>query len=113
MIDHFGHTIKVGYSEHELIWLRAAMTLPRGERISAFRDIAEMTGRPLYAIQCAAYRIHSQDVAAQIRARSLVVAARVPHTLGPIPGGSDFRWPSMAAKMGGKALAPYRKPSQP
>ena len=57
MKDRFGKPIAVGWSEHELVWLRAAMSLPFGERMAAFRDIADMTGRTTAAVKHQEYRI--------------------------------------------------------
>jgi hypothetical protein len=45
MKDRFGHSIQVGWPPHHILWIEAAMTLPHAERIAAFQDIGEMTGR--------------------------------------------------------------------
>ena len=45
MIDRNGKEILVGFSVKELIWLKAANSLPAGERHSALIDISQMSGR--------------------------------------------------------------------
>lgn len=45
MIDRFGKPVLVGWPAHHILWIEAAMTLPRTQRMEAFTDIAEMTGR--------------------------------------------------------------------
>lgn len=45
MKDRFGHPVSVGWPAHHILWIEAAMTLPRRERLAAFDDIGEMTGR--------------------------------------------------------------------
>jgi hypothetical protein len=53
MIGCDGKRIYVGWAEHEILWLRAAMsaTLNRKEKQEALQDIADMTGRS-YANCC-------------------------------------------------------------
>ena len=50
MIDRFGRPIRLGWSPYQLEWIKAALTLARTERLSAYRDISEMTGRSMKAI---------------------------------------------------------------
>lgn len=49
MIDRFGNTVNVAWSEHEILWLRAAMMLSRFSRRAALEDIAVETGRGFVA----------------------------------------------------------------
>ena len=114
MKDRFGQPTIIGYSEVEILWIRAALTLPRGERAPAFRDIAAMTGRNLHAVQDKAYKLREEDAELRQRAidlakgygtRSLMVPVRRLSGQGQPTAPSDFRWPSQAAKMAGKAIA--------
>lgn len=57
MLDRFGKTVRVAWAEHEILWLKAAMTLPRTERWEAFQDISDMTGRTFAAITYQAQRL--------------------------------------------------------
>lgn len=82
------------------------MTLPRGERFEAFRDIAALTSRSIYAVQTAAYRLYSQDIVKSLSG-SIAVPVRRVSGLSQPNTPSNFRWPSQAAKMAGKA--PTRK----
>ena len=50
MIDRHGRPIRIGWSDVELLYIRAALTLTRTERLSAYRDISELTGRSMKAI---------------------------------------------------------------
>lgn len=45
------------WQPHELIWVAAAMTLPAGQRNSAYRDIAAMSGRSLLSVQSRAFKM--------------------------------------------------------
>lgn len=46
MLDRFGNRINIAWSEVEILWLQAAVSLPTPpERFAAYRDIAGMTGR--------------------------------------------------------------------
>jgi hypothetical protein len=44
VIDRHGKRVYVGWAEHEVLWLEAALTLPRDQQYAAFHDIAEMRG---------------------------------------------------------------------
>jgi len=83
MKDRFGRSIQVGWPEHHILWIEAAMTLPRAERNVAFNDIAEMTGRG-YASVYYKYRDilrereaakRRSDLAAQSRAHQEAAAS--------------------------------------
>lgn len=50
MIDRFGKPLSVGWSETEIIWLEAALTLKGEIKFAAFRDISEMSGRSYGAV---------------------------------------------------------------
>lgn len=104
MIASDGRDIQVGWSDHHIVWIEAAMTLPRSERTDAYRDIAAMTGRTLTAVRCKAYWIGEQrhkemirakaraDMAASLARRPMVVAGKLgvstyapPTAIKPIP----------------------------
>lgn len=72
MIDRFGNALRVGWLEHEILWLEAAISLPFFQRQEAYREIAELTGRPETAVR---YRA-GQLKAAQERAKAVLVPAR-------------------------------------
>ncbi len=58
MIDRFGKRVAVSWSEVEMIWLEAAMSLEtRAERKEAYRDISAMSGRPVLSIERMAWRV--------------------------------------------------------
>lgn len=61
MIDRYGHRIAVGWPEHHLEWIRAALTLDMKAKKAAFHDIAEMTGRGFKAVRARAYCINALD----------------------------------------------------
>lgn len=57
MIDRYGNRLAVGWSEVEMLWLEAALALPKNERMSAYQDIAAMSTRPALSIQRMAHRV--------------------------------------------------------
>jgi hypothetical protein len=58
VIDRYGRRIAVGWSDVEMLWLEAAMSLPtRAERKEAYRDISTMSGRPVLSIERMAWRV--------------------------------------------------------
>ena len=61
MISRFGQPIFLGWPEHHLEWIRAALTLDYKSRQFALQDIAEMTGRGIKAVRDRAKRIKEQD----------------------------------------------------
>jgi hypothetical protein len=75
MKDRFGNPIIIGWPAHHILWIEAAMTLPHRERIAAFQEIADMTGRG-YASVYGKYRdiLRERDVAK--RRAALVAASR-------------------------------------
>lgn len=60
MIDRFGKHVSVGLSPVEIEWLKAAVSLPRRERMAAYREVAQMTGRKLSNVQHHAQRLVAQ-----------------------------------------------------
>lgn len=63
--------IYIGWTPVEMIYLQAALTLPRKEHTAAFQDIADMTHRSLSAVRTEAYRLYQivlDDKAAQLAA---------------------------------------------
>jgi hypothetical protein len=51
MKDRYGDPIRVGWSDHHIVWLEAAMTLSGEERDYAIQDIGELTGRSPEAVR--------------------------------------------------------------
>ena len=104
MIDRFGKRILVGYSETELVWLEAANSLPPYERFQALYDIADMSGRSIVNIREKACKLRQEAIDREWRRNRDVLVARraVPHPCEPT-APSDFKWPSRAALMSGRA----------
>ena len=107
MIDRWGKRIIVGWAEHEILWVKAAIKLPRDERIEAFQDIASMTGRTEFAV-----RDKAKDIRAQQRKdmELIFTAAPCPPRRIATPYAfeakralpSQFAPPSIARLMGGR-----------
>lgn len=75
MIDRFGNPILVGWSEHEDLWLAAAMSLPsRSDRIAAYQDISELTGRSFAVVLRRAELKLEREATQRRRERSLRIA---------------------------------------
>lgn len=89
-MDRFGKVIRVGWSEKELLWLEAALTLRHSERFFAFRDIAEMTGRTHWAIQCKAEQLMSE--------KRLAEAIAIGATRRVMVSGSQMTHPATLSK---------------
>ena len=74
MKDRFGNPINVGWPEHHILWLEAAMSLPARDRAEAFQDIADLTGRSFAAVyqkHCAILRERqAQNRRARLTARA-------------------------------------------
>lgn len=66
-----GKSVRVGWSETEVIWLQAAVTLRGGERKQAYYDLASLTGRSFLAVQSKATYLLKLDRDA---ARALLAA---------------------------------------
>ena len=97
MKDRFGDPIRVGWPDFQLVWLQAALTLPRGERFEAFADIASMTGRTVAAVSSRAYALQ----AARLRpSEPRAVMVLGPALFGPVPA---FRGPTKAQIMAGSS----------
>jgi hypothetical protein len=100
MLDRWGQKIRIGWSDVEIIYICAALSLPRQERREAFEQIADLTGRTLAAVQERAYNLQ----AARLRPsepRGVVVAARSVPCPQRAPGA--IRPLSRAALMDGRA----------
>jgi ribonuclease D len=85
MIDRWGVPIYVGWADHEIIWVQAAMTLDHGERLEAYQDIASMTGRTFKAVKQKVSdmresdrRLRAKADAEVLRNRTVLVPARNP-----------------------------------
>lgn len=64
--------VDIAWPEHHIVWVEAAMTLPRSERTAAYKDIAAMTGRTLSAVRCKAYWLEEQRHEQALRARTMI-----------------------------------------
>lgn len=109
MLDRFGSPGRVGWPEHSILWLEAALTLPRDQHSQAFQDIADMTGRTLNAVRFKAYALLTQrldvriaDAAAIKKAQHAAMLARRTARLCGLPP-SQIPAPSMARLMGARA----------
>ena len=58
--------VKIGWSQKEIIWLRAALTLPGYDCLCALDDIASMSGRTISAIRAKAKEIEREPEAGPI-----------------------------------------------
>ena len=97
MLDRWGNPIVVGWPPHHIVWIEAALTLPRHERTQALKEIADMVGRPLVCVQKRAYALQ----AARLRpSEPRVVMVPGPAPFGPVPA---FRGPTKAQMMAGSS----------
>lgn len=105
MIDRFGKTINIAWSEHEALWVEAAMSLPPDQRAAAYRDISELTGRTRDQIWAKAAKI--RDAAWGEPEIKAPVAIWRPFVRGeyrrPAALPSELRQPSKAQLMGARA----------
>lgn len=90
MLDRFGKRVFVGWAEHEIIWLKAAMTMtPRST--DDLRDIAEMTGRSLSAVRTKMAKLEAEGMerrtAEMLKQRSAVAGSCATSTPSVIPSG--------------------------
>ena len=69
MLDRWGHPIIVGWSDHQILWIEAALTLDGQERRNAFQDIAELVGRPYASVWAKAVDIERKQIQARQRER--------------------------------------------
>ena len=100
MIDRFGAPIYVGWPEYQRLWILAALTLPRKERLAAFQDISDLTGRTLCAVQDRAYNLQAARLRASEPRMVMVVARSIPC---PQRAPGSIRGPSLAQLMSGRA----------
>ena len=61
MIDRWGSPIRIGWSDHQILWIRAAMTLDGHERHEAIRDIADLVGRSYASVWGKVRALREQD----------------------------------------------------
>lgn len=94
MIDRHGNRIDIGWAPHEILWLEAALTLRMTERMPAYQDIAEMTGRSVRAIQAKATGIIADSRAT---ARRIMVA-------GPADNHAWLKFPASQITPPSKAM---------
>lgn len=88
----------IGWKPHEILWLKAALSLPAFEFLEAAEQIAEMSGRTISAVA--------------VKARSLAAKPKpacvppYPNAKAPILGHPEpwvMRQPTKAQLMAGKA----------
>lgn len=107
MIGSDGKKVFVGWSRHEILWVRAALDsrLTRFERAGAFEDIAAMTGRSFATVRGYAYGLAAIDRESARRARLAAdrdSRPRIPPP--PLPPSMLNRSARMQAmRMGGRA----------
>lgn len=110
--DRWGKPLILGWWPHELIWIDAALCLPSSEYRAALRDIGDLTGRGIRAVEQKAHSIvvARRKEAAKEEARQVLVAERCqpvtgparPLTMADLPP-STIRRPTKAQLMGGRA----------
>ena len=61
VIDRYGSPIRIGWSDHQILWIRAAMTLEGQERREAIQNIAELVGRPYASVWGKVRALKEQD----------------------------------------------------
>lgn len=92
MVDGLGNSIRLGFADHEIEWIKVAVSLPRGPlRAAAFRDICALTGRHIEAVRQKGYHIEKLRLDAIMQgSKTVMVPARVhpvpqrrPHSLPP------------------------------
>jgi hypothetical protein len=100
MIDRFGQKINVGWAAHEDLWLEAANTLDRRERLQALHDIAALTGRAHTSVLARAARMRENDRRqAEAAMRKQIIRLPAEWSLGPL----IIAPPSKARLMGTRA----------
>lgn len=103
MIDRFGNIVRVAWAKHEMEWLRAAVTLPLAQRMSAFHDISDLTGRSFRQVRSQAGKLrcklawNAEVVESQARR---VMAPIYIHYPKPKALPSDLRQPTRERLMG-------------
>ncbi len=100
MIDRYGNRVAVSWSQTEMIWLEAAMSLAtRAERKEAYRDISAMSGRPVSSVERMAWRLamlkRDEDL------KRLRLSPRQVKRVEPLPP-SQIK-PSLAMMMAGRS----------
>lgn len=61
MLDPAGNEIRIGWSETEMLWLRAASSLCLKDREEAWQDLAGLTGRTVNCLRRQARLLAAQD----------------------------------------------------
>lgn len=98
MIDRRGYRVAVGYSAHEILWLRAAIST--GRRRADLQDISELTGRSVECLRQMSYKIREADRLEEKAARIVkaLAAAPKPPVRDDVP---SLSYPTMAQLMSG------------
>lgn len=103
-IDRWGKTVLIGWADHEMEWVRAALTLPQRQRLDAFADIASMTGRTFCAVADRAGIVKARqraDAAALERSKRIMTPKRS-RKIGPVALPSQLNPPTRARLMGAR-----------
>lgn len=66
MVGYDGNEVNVGWAEHEILWVRAAIS--QGCRVEDFTDIASISGRTLGAVRDMAYKLRRTETPVTVRA---------------------------------------------
>lgn len=61
-MNRWGDQVRVAWQEHELLWVRAALTLPKEARGNAFHQIADMRGCAYATVQSKGTAIRKQII---------------------------------------------------
>lgn len=103
MIDRHGNIIRVAWAKHEMEWLHAAVTLPLIQRMAAFHDISDLTGRSFRQVQSQASRLRCKLVWAALPVEATARRIMAPiynYRTAPKALPSDLRQPTRAQLMG-------------
>jgi hypothetical protein len=106
MLDRWGKSIQVGWAEHEMLWIEAALMLPPEKQTDAFLDIGELTCRGARAVRDKAMDILERRRFAEARAaadRAALKALARSRYIPPVLMPSALRKPSLAQLMGRRA----------
>lgn len=114
MIDAFGRTVLVAYSEVETLWIQAANSLSAYDRSQAIYDISQMSGRTVRQIREKANELRQIALDERWLASTRSVMTARPFR-GRVPSGdpSTLKQTSTEAKMGSKAVCRYTRLDAP
>lgn len=102
MISRGGGKIRVAYAAHEILWIKAALTLPtKFERWNALRQVASMSGRTYRNVLAM-----SEVIRREARYAEMATEATKPPPAPLAP--SQIKRPSLAFLMGSRAVSSRR-----